>query len=254
MIAVAISGMAALAISNTYNNYIQQKFAIESKGLAVSDIETAAKFIRTIFPNLINNTAGADGKIPLPAGWWNCPPNSNCSLTAFTTTDNTVTTAPNQQVMSVECRQITNAALAASNIHTMAIDDTKPNNCVQCPQGSLPILSVAVMNPGTVDAAPTANRNIVFPSNDNLGPGTIATGVCFNADGYDYNQGTAAEPQIIKLYNRWTITLNAIYLNAQLPSDASVSTVNNMLRKVTERIMVSPPQQLGPNINYIPTR
>jgi prepilin-type N-terminal cleavage/methylation domain-containing protein len=258
MVAVAISGISALAISTVYTNYTQQKYAIESKGAAQSDIETASKFLRVNLPTIIFNTTGPDGTTDLPANWWNCVTFPNiCVLSSYLTADKTASDAVTQ-IISAECTAITDPALKNSSIHTFARDSdiaaSNPGDCLTCPQGMMPQLVVTTFG-NSSNKLVNNFRYLTIPSVPNkIQPGTIATGLCFNHAGYQYNKGTSAAPSMVTRYDRWTFTLTAVYLKSPIPPNATGAQVDSVLAKITERVMVSAPQQLGTDINFIPNR
>lgn len=254
MVTVAISGILALSINSVYSNYIQQKYAIESKAAALADIDTASKFLRVNLPYVIYNTTGPDGTTDLPPNWWDCTTNSNmCVLSAYLTATHNADDAFTQ-IISAQCQSITDPAIKASSINTFAVDQTNQGDCTKCPTGMMPVVYITSFS--NVSNKFTANGSaIAFPSIVNkIQAGTIATGLCFNHAGYQYNNGTAAAPINITRYDRWTITLIAVYLKAPIPPNATGAQVDNLLAKITERIMVSPSSQLGTDLNYIPYR
>jgi len=251
MMAVAISGIAALAINSVYSNYIRQKYAIESRSAALADIDTASKFLSTNLPGIIAFTTGPDGTTDLPNNWWNCTQGSSpCVLSAYLSADKSTS----NQIMSAQCVTITDSSLGASDIHTFAVDQTKPGDCTQCPQGTMPQLYIQTYSSAS-DRLIKTSHDIIIPSIANrIQTGTIATGLCFNHDGYLYNKGTSAAPDNVTRFDKWTITLIGVYLKGPIPPNATGAEVTQLLGKVTERIMVAPTQQLGSDIKYLPKR
>ena len=224
MVTVAISGILALTINSVYSNYIQQKYAIESKAAALADIDTASKFLRVNLPYVIYNTIGLDGTTDFPPNWWTCDQYPGmCVLSAYLTADHSIGAVGHAwtKIISAQCQSITDTALKTSSINTFAVDQTNEGDCTKCPIGMMPVVYITSFSKASKKF--TNNfQYLVLPSVVNkIQAGTIATGLYFNHAGYQYNNGTAAAPINITRYDRWTITLIAVYLKAPIPPNAT---------------------------------
>jgi Tfp pilus assembly protein PilV len=255
LIASAV-GIIAVGIAYVvFQNFMDQKWAQESKSAMIDELEGATRLIRTTMPDYVNTVTGNDGTTAPDANFWNCTDGSGCTMDIL---DPRYSTTTSMRIMEVSCVTNNDSLTSGSLINNMAVDSSIASICGTCSSGFKPIVNIYSYK-AQVDAATGVEtlQNIGMKTFPSLGSsamgGMLAMSVCVSAPAYTFNAGTTAAPNNITRYDRWTFTLIPIYPVNPIKTALTSSSGPNFLSMLPDRVIITGDQKLGDSLRFVPT-